>query len=56
MSDNSPNRRFDGKLLTAPFGGENVARTERDGYRALLDEHDSEIITWEFRRNTDSYI
>ncbi|WP_256299283.1 DNA helicase UvrD [Haloarchaeobius salinus] len=44
MSDHSPHRRFDGTLVTAPFGGENVERTARDEYRALLDEHDSEDV------------
>jgi len=44
MSDHLPHRRFDGTLVTAPFGGENVERTARDEYRALLDEHDSEDV------------
>ena len=44
MSDHSPHRRFDGTLVTAPFGGENVERTARDEYRALLDEYDSEDV------------
>ena len=44
MSDHSSPRRFDGTLVTAPFGGENVDRTVRDEYRMLLDEHDSEDV------------
>ncbi|NHN58507.1 MULTISPECIES: DNA helicase UvrD [Halorussus] len=44
MSDHSSHRRFDGTLVTAPFGGENVERTARDEYRMLLDEHDSEDV------------
>ncbi len=44
MSDHSSHRRFDGTLVTAPFGGENVERTARDEYRTLLDEHDSEDV------------
>lgn len=44
MSDHSPHRRFDGTLVTAPFGGENVERTARDEYQALLDEYDSEDV------------
>ena len=44
MSDHSSHRQFDGALVTAPFGGENVERTARDEYRMLLDEHDSEDV------------
>ncbi|ADQ66886.1 DNA helicase UvrD [Halogeometricum borinquense] len=44
MSDHSSHRRFDGALVTAPFGGENVERTAREEYRTLLDEHDSEDV------------
>ena len=44
MSDHSSHRRFDGTLVTAPFGGENVERTARDEYRTLLDKHDSEDV------------
>ncbi|MCU4751954.1 DNA helicase UvrD [Halobacteria archaeon AArc-curdl1] len=44
MSDHSSRRQFDGTLVTAPFGGENVERTVRDEYRTLLDEHDSEKV------------
>ena len=41
MSDDSSHRRFDGTLVTVPFGAENVERTAREEYRMLLDEHDS---------------
>ena len=41
MSDHSSHRRFDGTLVTVPFGGENVERTARNEYRMLLGEHDS---------------
>jgi len=44
MSDHSSHRRFDGTLVTVPFGGENVERTARNEYRMLLDEHDSEDV------------
>jgi hypothetical protein len=44
MSDHSSHRRFDGTLVTVPFGGENVERTARNEYRTLLDEHDSEDV------------
>jgi hypothetical protein len=44
MSDHSSHRRFDGTLVTVPFGGENVERTAREEYRTLLDEHDSEDV------------
>ncbi len=44
MSDHSSHRRFDGTLVTAPFGGKNVERTARNEYRTLLDEHDSEDV------------
>ena len=44
MSDHSSHRRFNGTLVTAPFGSENVERTARDEYRTLLDDHDSEDI------------
>ena len=44
MSDCSPHRRFDGTLVTVPFGSENVARTAREEYRRLLDQHDSEAV------------
>jgi len=44
MSDHSSHRRFDGKLVTVPFGAENVERTARDEYRMLLDKHDSEDV------------
>jgi len=44
MSDHSSHRRFDGALVTVPFGAENVERTARDEYRMLLDEHDSEDV------------
>ncbi|WP_123535913.1 PD-(D/E)XK nuclease family protein [Halosimplex salinum] len=44
MSDHASHRQFDGTLVTAPFGGENVERTARDEYRTLLDEHDSEDV------------
>ncbi|WP_318569949.1 DNA helicase UvrD [Salinigranum marinum] len=44
MSDHSSHRRFDGTLVTAPFGGANVERTAREEYRTLLDEHDSEDV------------
>jgi len=44
MSDHSFHRRFDGTLVTAPFGGENVERTAREEYRALLAEYDSEDV------------
>jgi superfamily I DNA/RNA helicase len=44
MSDHSSPRRFDGTLVTAPFGGANVERTARDEYRTLLNEHDSEDV------------
>ncbi|QLH83821.1 DNA helicase UvrD [Halosimplex pelagicum] len=44
MSDHSYHRRFDGTLITVPFGGENVERTAQEEYRTLLDEHDSEDI------------
>ncbi|AXG11004.1 DNA helicase UvrD [Haloplanus rubicundus] len=37
-------RSFDGTLVTAPFGNENVERTARDEYRTLLGEHDSEDV------------
>ncbi|NLV02983.1 PD-(D/E)XK nuclease family protein [Haloferax volcanii] len=44
MSDHTSHRRFDGTLVTAPFGGENVERTAREEYRTLLDEYDSEDV------------
>lgn len=44
MSDHSSHRRFDGTLVTVPFGAENVERTARDEYRMLLDEHDPEDV------------
>lgn len=44
MSNHSSHRRFNGTLVTASFGGENVERTARDEYRTLLDEHDSEDV------------
>ncbi|RRJ32523.1 DEAD/DEAH box helicase [Halocatena pleomorpha] len=44
MSDHSSRRRFDGTLVTAPFGGENVERIAREEYRTLLDGHDSEDV------------
>ncbi|AUX09862.1 UvrD/REP helicase [Halalkaliarchaeum desulfuricum] len=44
MSDHSSHRRFDGTLVTVPFGAENVERTARDEYRMLLDEYDSEDV------------
>jgi hypothetical protein len=44
MSDYASHRHFDGTLVTAPFGGENVQRTARDEYRTLLDEHESEAV------------
>ncbi|WP_435345698.1 DNA helicase UvrD [Haloarchaeobius sp. HRN-SO-5] len=44
MSDYSSHRRFDGTLVTAPFGGENVERTAREEYQTLLNEHDSEDV------------
>jgi hypothetical protein len=44
MSDHSSHRRFDGALVTAPFGGENVERIAREEYRMLLNEHDSEDV------------
>ena len=44
MSDHTSNRRFDGTLVTVPFGAENVERTARNEYRMLLDEHDSEDV------------
>ena len=44
MSDHSSHRRFDGTLVTVPFGGENVERIARNEYRMLLDEHDSENV------------
>jgi len=44
MSDHSSHQRFDGTLVTVPFGAENVERTARDEYRMLLDEHDSEDV------------
>ena len=44
MADHSLPRQFDGTIVTAPFGGENVQRTARHEYRTLLDEHDSEDV------------
>ena len=44
MSNHSSHRRLDGTLVTTPFGADNVGRTARDEYRALLDEHDSEDV------------
>jgi hypothetical protein len=44
VSRSSDYQRFDGTLVTAPFGGENVERTARDEYRTLLDEYDSEEV------------
>ena len=37
-------RRFDGTLVTTPFGSENVARTAQDEYGKLLGEYDSENV------------
>ena len=44
MSNHTSHRQFDGTLVTAPFGRENVERIARDEYRTLLDKHDSEDI------------
>jgi hypothetical protein len=44
MTFSAAHRRFDGTLVTAPFGRENVAQTARDEYRTLLDEYDSEEV------------
>ena len=44
MSDDFSHRQFDGTLVTAPFGAENVERTARREYRTLLDEYDSEDV------------
>lgn len=44
VSASSIQSRFDGTLVTVPFGGENVERTARGEYRTLLDEHDSEDV------------
>ncbi|MFB6251496.1 MAG: DNA helicase UvrD [Halobellus sp.] len=44
MSDYESHRQFGGTLVTAPFGGENVARIARDEYRTLLDNYDSEDV------------
>jgi superfamily I DNA/RNA helicase len=38
------NRRFDGTLVTVPFGGENVERAARAEYRTLLEEYDPEEV------------
>ena len=57
MSDHSSHRRFDGKLVTVPFGAENVERTARDEYRMLLDEHDPEdvLVITEAPTSTDTF-
>ncbi len=44
MSNHSSNRRFDGTLVTTPFGAENVERTAQNEYRTLLNEYDSEDV------------
>lgn len=44
MPEHTPQRRFDGTLITTPFGAETVERTVRSEYRKLLNEHDSEEI------------
>jgi hypothetical protein len=44
MVDHTSHREFDGTLVTTPFGAANVARTARNEYRSLLEEHDSEDI------------
>ena len=57
MSDHSSHRRFDGTLVTVPFGAENVERTARDEYRMLLDEHDPEdvLVITEAPTSTDTF-
>lgn len=44
MPDNFSHRQFDGTLVTAPFGAENVERTAQQEYRTLLNEYDSEDV------------
>ncbi|WP_394325251.1 DNA helicase UvrD [Halolamina sediminis] len=44
VSLSTADRRFDGTLVTTPFGADNVERTAREEYRTLLDEHDSEDV------------
>jgi len=44
MAAHAARREFEGTLVTTPFGVQNVDRTARDEYRALLDEYDSEDV------------
>ena len=44
MSEHASHHQFDGTLVSAPFGVENIKRTARREYQELLDEYDSEDV------------
>jgi superfamily I DNA/RNA helicase len=44
MVEYASHKKFEGTLVTAPFGGTNIERTAQQEYRTLLDKYDSEDV------------